>query len=220
MSASKHSSDWARLLRIARAHIQQVNAEQTIINHWTFGGGTALMLQIDHRESHDIDIFLPDPQFLAYLDPQKRDFKFEVQPAEYDGDGTKFLKLAFEDIGQIDFIVGSSMTSLPTIRRMIDGEEVDLETVPEIIVKKIHYRGTNVRPRDIFDIAAAAETHADAIVEALRSYRSDAAKTLSTLDKLNPDFVNAAIADMAVKAPYKSIADASIRRAREILKAV
>ncbi|MEO9132390.1 MAG: nucleotidyl transferase AbiEii/AbiGii toxin family protein [Sphingomonas sp.] len=27
---------------------------------WSFGGGTALMLMIDHRESHDIDIFLDD----------------------------------------------------------------------------------------------------------------------------------------------------------------
>jgi hypothetical protein len=35
-----------------------------------FGGGTAMMLQIDHRESHDVDIFLTDPQLLASLDPQ------------------------------------------------------------------------------------------------------------------------------------------------------
>ena len=48
--------------------IRQVNAEQKIIDHWTFGGGTALMLQIDHRESDDVDIFLPDPQLLPFLD--------------------------------------------------------------------------------------------------------------------------------------------------------
>ena len=178
------------------------------------------MLQIDHRESHDVDIFLPDPQFLAYLDPQKRDFEFEVRPSEYDGDGTRFLKLAFEDLGEIDFIVGSSMTSAPTTRRVINDETVDLETVAEIITKKIHHRGSSIRPRDIFDIAAAAETHANEIAVALRSYRDDIAKTLSTLDKLNPDFVNAAIAGMAVKASYKSIAKTAIERTRAILKAV
>ena len=138
------------------------------------------MLQIDHRVSHDIDIFLPDPQLLAYLDPQKRDFDLEVGPTEYDGDGTRFLKLAFEGIGQIDFIVGSSITASPTTRRMIENEIVELENVPEIITKKVYYRGPNIRPRDIFDIAAAAHTHADATIEALRFFRSEVARTLLT----------------------------------------
>ena len=220
MKDSKHSSDWARLFRIACALIRQVNAEQTITNRWTFGGGTAMMLQIDHRESHDIDIFLPDPQFLAYLDPQKRDFKLEMTPTEYDGDGARFLKLAFKDVGQIDFIVGFSLTTSPTTRHTIENETVELENIPEIITKKVYHRGSNIRPRDIFDIAAAADTHADAIVEALRSHRNEVAKTLLALNKLNPDFVNAAIADMAIKAPYRSIAETAIERARTILSAV
>ncbi len=50
---------------MACALIRQVNTEQTIIDRWTLGGGTALMLQIDHRESQDIDIFLSDPQLLG-----------------------------------------------------------------------------------------------------------------------------------------------------------
>jgi hypothetical protein len=29
---------------------------------WSFGGGTGLVLQIDHRESHDIDLFLGAPK--------------------------------------------------------------------------------------------------------------------------------------------------------------
>jgi hypothetical protein len=205
---------------MACAIIRQANDEQTIINHWTFGGGTALMLQIDHRESHDIDIFLPDPQLLAYLDPQKRDFDLEIGPTEYDGDGTKFLKLAFEGIGQIDFIVGFSMTPSPTTRRTIENETVELENVAEIITKKIYHRGPNIRPRDIFDIAAAAHTHADVIIDALRFYRPEVAKTLLTLDKMNPDFVNASIADMAIKDPYRPIAETAIERARKILNSV
>jgi len=49
-----------------------------------------MMLQIDHRESQDVDIFLSDPQLLPYLDPQKRDFRFEIWPTDYDGDGSSF----------------------------------------------------------------------------------------------------------------------------------
>jgi len=50
-----------------------------------------MMLQIDHRESRDVDIFLQDAQQLPFLDPQKRDFEFEIQPAAYEGDGTRVL---------------------------------------------------------------------------------------------------------------------------------
>jgi len=93
--------------------IEQVNSGQQIIDYWTFGGGTAMMLQINHRESNDVDIFLPDAQLLSFLDPQKRDFDFEIRPSDYNGDGSRFLKLGFE-IGEIDFIVARALTSSPT----------------------------------------------------------------------------------------------------------
>lgn len=140
------------------------------------------MLQIDHRESHDVDIFLADPQLLPFLDPEKHDFKFEIWPAGYEGDGASFQKLAFKDIGEIDFIVGQAMTSSPTKQALIEGESVLLETLPEIITKKIHHRGTSIKPRDIFDVAAAGEQHADSIIAALRNYRDEVAATLIALD--------------------------------------
>ncbi|CAN7714766.1 nucleotidyl transferase AbiEii/AbiGii toxin family protein [Rhizobium sp. LjRoot258] len=36
---------------------------------WTLGGGTALMLHHQHRMSQDIDIFIDDAQYLAFLPP-------------------------------------------------------------------------------------------------------------------------------------------------------
>jgi Nucleotidyl transferase AbiEii toxin, Type IV TA system len=101
VNAPNSQSDWARLFRVACSLIRQVNSEGPIIDHWTFGGGTAMMLQIDHRESHDVDIFLDDPQLLGFLDPAKHDFDFEILPSGYDtGDGFGFLKLAFKDIAR------------------------------------------------------------------------------------------------------------------------
>jgi hypothetical protein len=153
---SADGPDWARLFRIACSLIRQVNSEQVVIDSWSFGGGTAMMLQIGHRESHDVDIFLSDPQLLPFLDPNLHDFEFEIRPSDYGGDGTGFLKLAFEGIGEVDFIVAHALTDIPTTKQTIEGEDVDLETVAEIIAKKIHYRGATIKPRDIFDIAAAA----------------------------------------------------------------
>lgn len=194
MSPPGQPADWARLLKIARALIRQVNSDQSIIDQWTLGGGTAMMLQIDHRESNDVDIFLSDPQFLSFLDPQKRDFQFEISPIGFDGDGVSFQKLAFKDVGEIDFIVGHAMTSLPAMQAIIEGEATQLETIPEIIAKKIYYRGSSIKPRDIFDIAAAAEQHAESVIDALCAYRGEVQTTLEVIDKLNPDFVNGAIA--------------------------
>lgn len=40
---------------------------------WTFGGGTVLKLGIGHRQSKDIDLFVPDPKYLGYLNPRLSD---------------------------------------------------------------------------------------------------------------------------------------------------
>lgn len=98
-------SSWQALLSIARSMIDKVNAEHRIIDRWTLGGGTAMMLQINHRDSHDIDIFLDDHQLLGYLDPGRQDFDFSIAPTTYHGDGTGFQKLVFSGLGEIDFIV-------------------------------------------------------------------------------------------------------------------
>ena len=58
------TSRWNDLLSEALSIIDIVNREQPILSDWTFGGGTAMMLQIDHRESHDVDLFIVDPQLL------------------------------------------------------------------------------------------------------------------------------------------------------------
>lgn len=166
MTKSAQEAHWSRLFQIACALIGQVNAKQQIIDDWTFGGGTALMLQIGHRESHDVDIFLSDPQFLPFLDPQKHDFKFEIWPTDYGGDGA------------------------------------------------------SIKPRDIFDIAAAGERHEAPVLEALRDCRDEVAKTLRTIETMNPDFVRKAIGELAIKPGYLPIAKTALERATAILRTV
>ena len=213
-------SDWARLLRIACSLIRQVNTEHLIIDAWSLGGGTSMMLQIAHRQSDDIDIFLPDPQLLSYLDPKLRDFKFEIAPSDYQGDGSQFLKLAFDRIGEIDFIVSPALTSAPFMRRKIEGEDVHLESVAEIITMKIHFRGAQIKPRDVFDIAAAARSHREEVVDALRMYKGDVVATLAAIDRLNPDFVHATIAALAIKAEFQVVAQTALDGAKELLGSV
>ena len=55
-------------LRLMR-HLEQVTHEPV----WSFGGGTVLMLRIQHRQSKDIDLFVPDPQYLGHINPRLSD---------------------------------------------------------------------------------------------------------------------------------------------------
>lgn len=178
------------------------------------------MLRIDHRESWDIDIFLSDPQHLAFLDPTKRDFRFEIRPSDQHGDGARFLKLAFADLGEIDFIVAATLTGSPATMETVEGEFLSLETVPEIIAKKVYHRGSALKPRDVFDIAASADAQADDLIRELRNYRHEVATAVSGLEKLNPEFVQSAISQLAIRPNFEVISKTALERTQEILRAV
>jgi Nucleotidyl transferase AbiEii toxin, Type IV TA system len=204
------TSNWQVLLGIARELIDQVNSHTTVIESWTLGGGTALMLQIDHRESYDIDIFLDDPQLLGFLDPAKNDFKLALAPDNASGDGLRFQKFSFAEIGEIDFIAAVPLTKGPAVSRTIEGHNINLETVAEIIAKKVHFRGRSVQPRDIFDIAAAIQSHNVEISAALRNFEADVGSALDRLRALNPAFVEAAIEKLAIESSFSDLAHTAL----------
>lgn len=179
-----------------------------------------MMIQIDHRESRDVDLFLPDGQYLGLLDPTKRDFEFEIAPDGVTGDGTASLKFAFTGIGEIDFIVAPALTTNATTMRSVEGRDVALETVPEIITKKVHYRGRSITPRDIFDIAAAAQTNHDELINALKGRRNDVAATIKAIERLNPDFVSSTISALAIRDDFQAVAGQALTRATTLLRSV
>ena len=92
-----------------------------------------------------------------------------------------------------------------------------LETVPEIIVKKIVHRGSSIKPRDIFDIAAASEQYTDPIIAALRPYKIEVAGALRRLELLNSQFVSDAISALQVRNKFLPLIEAALERAKKIL---
>lgn len=79
----RRPSEWRRLFRIAVGLIDQLR--ENAGGHdfeWSFGGGTAMMIQIGHRQSHDVDIFLDDPQLLGFIDPSRSYLRFDVAPSD------------------------------------------------------------------------------------------------------------------------------------------
>lgn len=218
---NQRPSEWRRLFVIACDLIDQVHEHAGSYEFgWSFGGGTAMMIQIGHRESHDVDIFVDDAQVLGFLDPAKVDLHFKEKPADYGGDGARFQKFAFADIGEIDFIASGHRTEAPFIVQEIEGRSVKLETIPEIIAKKIYHRGSEAKPRDVFDIAAAARAHRADVVGALRSFPNEVAKALDRLDKLNPEFVSSTIGQLMILPEYLDMAPDSLVIAKDLLAEV
>jgi len=194
------ASRWRDLLTEAFSIIDCVNQDFQILDSWSFGGGTAMMIQIYHRESHDIDLFLDDPQLLPYVEAAVAEMQFALGEATYNGDGSGHLKIAFDGIGEIDFIVTGHVTERPTTETHIEGRQVSLETVPEIVAKKIRYRGSRIQPRDIFDIAAAVTSgHSAEILAALATISDHVATTIRQIETLSEDYISNSISQLALR---------------------
>jgi len=62
---------WQSLLYHAFHLLDDMQLHSGVANPlWTLGGGTVLMLRYAHRRSKDIDIFVPDPQYLGFVTPR------------------------------------------------------------------------------------------------------------------------------------------------------
>lgn len=133
---------------------------QTHQPQWTVGGGTVLMLRIGHRQSKDIDLFVPDPQYLGFVNPRLSDEAEEVS-TDYE-ENAEFIKL-FLPAGEIDIVVGTALTDTPFDVVTHAGRDIKFETCAEIIAKKMWHRGNQAKARDLFDLCAVAVAEPEAI---------------------------------------------------------
>jgi hypothetical protein len=118
---------------------------------WSFGGGTAMRLFYDHRDSKDIDIFVTDPSIISGLSPRLNDTTERLTQTYTEQ--SNFLKLRFPE-GEVDFIIaGRLVTDIPFERMIVRGRSVDVERPIEVVAKKCFYRANDFTARDIFDLA-------------------------------------------------------------------
>lgn len=147
---------WKELLLQAYKLMDDIKANGTPIPKWSMGGGTVLMFHYLHRMSKDIDIFIPDPQFLGYVNPRLGGPAEDIT-TEY-SDGTEYVKL-FLPAGEIDFVASSTLTENPFDEHEVLGRRIQLETPIEIVAKKLWHRGTRATARDLLDLAIVIEHH-------------------------------------------------------------
>lgn len=90
----RRPSEWRRLFHIAGDLIDKLR--ENTGGHdfqWLFGGATAMMIPIGH-------IFLDDAHLLGFLDPSRSGLRFDLMPSDYQSDGLRFQKFAFENIAK------------------------------------------------------------------------------------------------------------------------
>lgn len=217
--SKQRPSEWPMLFDTAIKILTHVEKTMGFAPNWTFGGGTALMLQIDHRESHDIDLFIDDPQYLPYLNPETQGMDLVKCPDGYRADAL-VLKLSYETAGEIDFICGAEITAEPTKNQVIRGHDTALEQPSEIIAKKVYYRGGMFQPRDMFDLAAVAEQlSVDYAVAALKQCGHGPCKlALEQVEKANPDFVRKLNSELMVRDRTRHLIETAQDISRQVLQ--
>lgn len=150
------SGAWEILFPRALALIDDIQKHGGLTDpFWTLGGGTVLMFRYEHRLSKDIDIFVPDPQYLGFVTPRLSDTAAELTNDYTELPGS-FVKLQFEE-GEIDFVAAPSLLAQAWETWEIAGRNIRVETAAEIIAKKMYHRGDRATARDLFDLSLVIE---------------------------------------------------------------
>jgi Nucleotidyl transferase AbiEii toxin, Type IV TA system len=171
---------WQTLLPHAFTLIDEIARLGTPDPFWTFGGGTVLMLRHQHRMSKDIDIFVPDPQYLGFVSPRLSDAAENVSQDYVEGPG--FVKLLRPE-GEIDFVASPNLTAQPFEEWTLLGRKVKVETSAEIVAKKLWHRGDRATARDLFDLSLVIEREPSALATATAYLTRHRAAFLSQLEQ-------------------------------------
>lgn len=132
------------------------------------------MFRYSHRLSKDIDIFVPDPQYLGFVTPRLGDTAADLTE-DYTEQPGMFVKLQFDE-GEVDFVSAPNLLDDAWETWDIGGRVVKVETAAEIIAKKMYHRGDRVTARDLFDLALVIEREPQQLLAAkpfLLRHRND-----------------------------------------------
>ena len=202
MSKSIHGRDlpdgvWKELFPHALRIIAEIKKYGMADPFWTFGGGTVLMLRYQHRLSKDIDIFVPDPQYLGFVTPRLSDVAADIS-SQYVEDQNSYVKLIRPE-GEIDFVASPNLTKPGFEMWNIFGDTIRVETAVEIVAKKLWHRGDRAAARDLFDLSLVIERepqelrvakhfllrHADQFIKQIQSRAHVLKPQFNEIDVLN-----------------------------------
>ncbi|RYA22428.1 hypothetical protein CRU96_13070 [Malaciobacter halophilus] len=140
----------------------------------TLGGGTALASYYwNHRYSTDIDIFIydeVDKKHLLKESTWSKKVKSEMKSIGYNGNFRNhpiYSEIVINEECKIQFFDVVKKSYIPYVKVNLWGHELLIDTVEEIIAKKIYYRADKGNSRDLFDIAIAFHNEPDILTRTL-----------------------------------------------------
>jgi hypothetical protein len=216
-------ASWRLLLSRAIVGLEQLEQQGQAVPDWILGGGTALMLHSDHRLSKDIDVFIDDPQYLGIMSPDVTD----VWACRSWDKAAHYLKLEYAE-GEIDFIVSSPLSDLATTFREVDLTDlpakrkatIEIEHPAEIALKKMHYRPSMLKSRDIFDIAVANSIDHEALVGNLNEIADKKSALLKRLDAIDRKFLHAELAELDIRDDWEDLKESCWETARALVESI
>jgi hypothetical protein len=218
-------SNWRLLLERTLRGLDRLTELGQPVPDWILGGGTALMIVANHRMSKDIDAFIDDPQYLALLSP---DIAAEdVWECSSHDQSANFLKLHYPE-GEIDFIVTAPVSSLPPVSREIDLTSIRAGYKPvilmdqpaEIALKKMHYRATDLKPRDIFDIAVVHAIDGQSLLANLHEVADKRGDLIHRLETINEQLLQDTLAELAVEPEWEETKKNCLDIVRSIIEQI
>jgi hypothetical protein len=210
------SGVWEDLLPHALSIIEDIKSHGRPDPFWTFGGGTVLMFRYQHRLSKDIDIFVPDPQYLGFVTPRLSDVAAAVS-TDYVEDQSSYVKLIRPE-GEIDFVASPNLTEAPFEMWNIGGQHIRVETAAEIVAKKLWHRGDRATARDLFDLSLVIEREPEALIKAAKFLRKNADPFISQI-AIRASVLKAQFAEIDVL-NYKPSYDEAVQRATKFLQSL
>lgn len=177
------------------------------------------MIHTGHRLSKDIDAFIDDPQYISVLSPRLGGEGTWACDA-YDEAGN-YLKLTYPE-GEIDFIVAAPITDIPVERKTVDmGDDkpgishmVMVEHAVEIAIKKLNYRGSMLKVRDIFDIAVVDSIFSDLLHDQLPHVAHLKLAITKRLSGISEEFCRQALEELAIADKWRPLASTCLERVR------
>ncbi|MBR1241929.1 nucleotidyl transferase AbiEii/AbiGii toxin family protein [Bradyrhizobium sp. AUGA SZCCT0240] len=181
------------------------------------------MLHSDHRLSKDIDAFIDDPQYLGIMSPDVTD----VWDCRTWDQAAHYLKLGYPE-GEIDFIVSSPLSDLATTFHGVDLTDlpakrkvtIEIEHPAEIALKKMHYRPTMLKSRDIFDIAVADSIDHEALIGNLHEISDKQNALRKRLDAIDPKFLQAELAELDIQEGWDDQKKNCLETARSLVEQI
>ena len=181
------------------------------------------MLRARHRISRDIDAFIEDPQQLSFL--SLRLAGEGLWACEAYEESSNHLRLIFPE-GEIDFIVAARITGLESELQIIDliefavSHEVEVEHPVETAIKKLAYRSTLLKVRDMFDIMVVDSLFPELLRANLSHIAHLKQEILTRLDNVPEDYLRLEIHELDIADPWRQRALACRDRVREMIAAV